>query len=356
MSKSTQEMRIQQRDLEREALELENSRATTDGRHGSGGPDADVTGGSPRADTADAAFDESVREILQRTPGYGGDVPLARLDDLGLARHALEIGLQGYTVVPPEVTGITSAQVDRLVELLLAHTEMVVGCRFSVEEGPEAELDYGGFPGYLELQSGAKPSQLQVTQLCTLDRAFRDLAVNPAAVALMEHLLGVGKAQFSSHNCFVKWTGEGYGDSLGLHLDQQPWGRPITANATWALTEYTKENGALAVVPGSHRRDTTPGKGAAAEAVPVECPAGSLIAWDGQLWHGAYPKTTPGLRVTISNYFRHQSLQPQDDIPNSFPQELADDCVDPDTFKRLAGFGLGPYTRHMIPYPKAVRR
>ncbi|HIC33212.1 MAG TPA: hypothetical protein EYO78_00310 [Gammaproteobacteria bacterium] len=89
------------------------------------------------------------------------------------------------------------------------------------------------------------------------------------------------------------------------------------------------------------------------EAIPVECPRGSLIAFHGQLWHGAYPKSTPGLRLTIANYYRHAAIQPQDDIPNHFPQALADDCDNPKLFKRLAGFG-NPYQTQVLPVPKSV--
>tara|TARA_E500000331_G_scaffold327395_1_gene346305 strand:+ start:2517 stop:2852 length:336 start_codon:yes stop_codon:yes gene_type:complete len=106
-------------------------------------------------------------------------------------------------------------------------------------------------------------------------------------------------------------------------------------------------------VPGSHRRNSHPTPDAAHEAIPVECPRGSLIAFHGALWHGAYPKTTPGLRVTISNYFRHSSIMPQDDIPNHFSRELSEDCIDPDTFKALAGFGA-PYQAPALPFPRAV--
>ena len=57
--------------------------------------------------------------------------------------------------------------------------------------------------------------------------------------------------------------------------------------------------------------------------------------------------------MTIANYYRHMSILPQDDIPNHFPQELADDCADPETFRRLAGFG-SPYQTQVYPLPKAV--
>ena len=279
--------------------------------------------------------------------------------ELGLEPYVLDIELQGYAVVPPSVTGVTDAEIDRLTQLLLDKSEKLVGCRFTVEDGPECELDYGGYGGTLELFSKAKPSQFQLMQLCTFDRAFRDLAVNPVENALIRYMIGPA-ARFSSHNCFVKWAGEGYGDSLGLHCDQQgvplPWGRrALNANCTWCLTEYTHADGALACVPGSHLHARPPTMPAAVkDAIPVECPRGSLIAFHGQLWHGAYPRTTPGLRVTIANYYRHAAIQPQDDIANHFPRELADDCRDPALFKELAGFGA-PYQSQVLPVPKAVR-
>ncbi|MDE0440849.1 MAG: phytanoyl-CoA dioxygenase family protein [Gammaproteobacteria bacterium] len=284
----------------------------------------------------------------------------AAIVELGLEPYVLDLELNGYAVVPPSVTGVTDAEIDTLTRLLLDKSEELVGCQFTVEDGPTSELDYGDHKGVIERMSGAEPSQFQLMQLCTFDRAFRDLAVNPVAVALMRHMIGHRATRFSSHNCFIKWAGDGYGDSLGLHCDQggvpQPWGRvALNANCNWCLTEYSPDSGPLACVPGSHLRASHPVQpGAAREAIPVECPRGSLIAFHGQLWHGAYPRTAPGLRITISNFYRHAAIQPQDDIPNHFPRELAEDCDDPDTFKQLAGFGL-PYQAQALPVPKARR-
>lgn len=290
----------------------------------------------------------------------------ARIEEHRLAPYVEELDEQGYAVVPPDVTGVTEDDVDELVTRLLEKSEELIGCRFTVENGPECELDYGDFPGFLERFSGAKPSQFQLMQLCTYHRVFRDLAINPVAVTLIHHLFGTEgsfgnhwPARFSSHNCFVKWAGEGYGESLGLHVDQGgiplPWGeKALNANCNWCLTDYTLDDGAFACVPGSHLRKRHPKlPDAAAEAIPIECPRGSLIAFHGALWHGAYPKKTPGLRVTIANFFRHAAISPQDDIPNHFPRELADDCADPKTFHMLAGFG-SPYQSQVYPLPRAV--
>jgi len=288
--------------------------------------------------------------------------------ELGLESYLKELDEQGYVVVPPSITGVSTAEINKLTQLLLDESERHVGCKFTVENGPEYKLDYGDYNGVLELKSGAEPSQFQLVQLCNIDRAFRDLAVNRVSTTILHHLIGAmgsplfggenWAARFSSFNSFIKWQGDGYGESLGLHCDQGgvplPWGeKALNANCTWALTDYTHEGGAFACVPGSHLRKSQPSPDAAQEAIAVECPRGSLIAFHGALWHGAYPKSTPGLRVTIANYFRHTSISPQDDIPNYFPRELADDCADPDTFKLLAGFG-SPYQSFALPFPRAV--
>jgi len=315
--------------------------------------------GSADADENKFQRSKDFKKLLLKDPKAIHEARQKSIKDLGLEKYIAELEIDGYTVVPPEVTGVSIAEIDHLTAVLLKKSEELIGCPFSVENGPEAELDYGDYPGTLELLSGVKPAQFQLMQLCTFDRAFRDLAINPVAVALMEHLIQPESTRFSSHNCFVKWKGDGYGSSLGLHCDQSgvplPWGRiALNANTNWCLTEYTLENGPLAVVPGSHHRNSNPVMPQAIdEAIPIECPKGSLIAFHGQLWHGAYPKEADGLRVTISNFYRHASIMPQDDIPNHFPQELADDCADPDLFKRLAGFGT-PYQTQVLPVPKAI--
>lgn len=107
------------------------------------------------------------------------------------------------------------------------------------------------------------------------------------ATALMRHMICQLETRFSSHNCFVKWNGKGYGESLGLYCDQQgcplPWGRrDLNAKCNWCLTDYSLEKGALAVVPGSHHRGCLPLlPQAIKEASPIECPRGSLVAFHG---------------------------------------------------------------------------
>ncbi len=287
-----------------------------------------------------------------------------QIQELELEQFVLQLEVDGLCVVPPERTGVAPETINAIAEQLLSEAQKVVGCEFDLNEGPRAELTMSADENVIAQFSGdrGEPTQFLVQQLCARDRLFRDLAINPVGVALIRHLIGQNATRFSSHNAFIKWQGEfGYGQNLGLHCDQmavpRPWGRnALTANTNWCITDYSLDGGALAYVPGSHRRMEPPRFPEAVElAVPVEAPAGSLIVFHGATWHGAFPRLTEGMRLSIANYFRHYMVLPQDDIKNLFPQELAEDCDDPDMFKFLAGFADEfPYSQQTERVPRLV--
>ena len=287
-----------------------------------------------------------------------------QIQELELEQFVLQLEVDGLCVVPPERTGVAPETINAIAEQLLSEAQEVVGCEFDLNEGPKAELTMSADENVIAQFSGdrGEPTQFLVQQLCARDRLFRDLAINPVGVALIRHLIGQNATRFSSHNAFIKWQGEfGYGQNLGLHCDQmavpRPWGRnALTANTNWCITDYSLDGGALAYVPGSHRRMEPPRFPEAVElAVPVEAPAGSLIVFHGATWHGAFPRLTEGMRLSIANYFRHYMVLPQDDIKNLFPQELAEDCDDPEIFKFLAGFADEfPYSQQTERVPRLV--
>ena len=287
---------------------------------------------------------------------------------LDLEQYALELETDGLTIVPASVTGFKQDHMERCIEVLLKKfTELTGGCAISLEEGPTGPLDW---PKSNELAPNAdnnpEPTQTLIQQLLQLDRCFRDLFVNPVVDALIGHMMGKTAEnpqrswRFSSTNSFVKWQGEfGYGEHLGLHCDQGanplPWGHTaLTANATWCLTEYTKEDGALAYVPGSHKSNAHPNHPFAAKrAVPAECAAGSVIVWPGSTWHGAFPKLTPGLRLNAVAYYRHHSVLPQENMKVTMRNQPWQDCENPDMLKELIGFeDFFPYESQNYPFPK----
>ncbi len=99
----------------------------------------------------------------------------------------------------------------------------------------------------------------------------------------------------------------GYGQQ-GLHADApaRGAGHTITAvTAIWMLDEFTSSNGATRIVPGTHvRNDAVPRRYAQPDAhhpdeIIVTGDAGSLIVFNGHLWHSGTRNRSDGPRRAV---------------------------------------------------------
>ena len=100
----------------------------------------------------------------------------------------------------------------------------------------------------------------------------------------------------------------------GLHPDFFPGHRTSgpwqVLAAMWCITGFTRDNGPLRVIPGSHRsaRDPAddmefPGMGPHPDEVKLIAPAGSLILFNSaSLWHSGTLNYSPGLRLAVTTY------------------------------------------------------
>ena len=156
-------------------------------------------------------------------------------------------------------------------------------------------------------------------------RVFRTIFQKPALLELIRAALGE-TCILSSLNGYTTTPG---GEEQALHLDQDQTvpGTLLTINAIHALDDFTRENGCTRLVPGSHERQWT---GRAAdieagekEAVHIEAPAGSIIAYSGGVWHASGCNRTRGPRRTLHAFFAREWVRPQ----WSFPGSLSSDVV-----------------------------
>ena len=116
------------------------------------------------------------------------------------------------------------------------------------------------------------------------------------------------------------WPHASEGLQLGLHSDMVSFPEPFPyiaqfCNVTWLLSDYTKDNGALAFVPGSHRLCRQPLSGESVRhVVPVEAPKGSLVVWHANTWRGSYPRVGPGLRTGIAYGLAREYVHPLEPV------------------------------------------
>jgi len=129
-----------------------------------------------------------------------------------------------------------------------------------------------------------------------------------------------------------------------LHADDQliPLPKPhvsIICNTMWALTEFTADNGATRLVPGSHRADRSPLPfGEPVETVAAEMAAGDVLVFDGSIWHGGGANRTQAPRLGIAMNYCAGWLRQQENQQLGIPRDIAR-TFSP-RLRKLAGFGL----------------
>ena len=133
-------------------------------------------------------------------------------------------------------------------------------------------------------------------------------------------------------------------DAQPLHADDQliPLPKPhvsIICNSMWALTDFTIENGATRVVPGSHRADRSPQPfGEPVETLAAEMKAGSVLVFDGSIWHGGGANRSTERRLGLAMNYCAGWMRQQENQQLGIPLEVARGFSP--RLRKLAGFGL----------------
>ena len=141
----------------------------------------------------------------------------------------------------------------------------------------------------------------------------------------------------------------------GLHQDDVLWPIPrphvpFVVNTVLAVDEFTCENGATIVAPGSHKLLTEPGESLPEdmEQIQVELKPGALVAWTGALFHGGGENTTDSSRLAIDINFNLSYLRQQENQYVGIPREEIPKL--PKRLQRLVGYqhGFGPVGPGMV--------
>ena len=288
------------------------------------------------------------------------DAAFASLMKMGLGQYVAELENFGYTVVPPELSGAS----DLLKPLLKAIS------RISAERNNGTKPDFKTGASHSE---GMGPAGQHLFFLLGEDPVFQQAMMNPVVVNFVKYLMP--DPIISSVTSMLKGPGI---MPLQLHSDQpiQPIPRSLVCNTTYLLSDYTRDNGALCFVPGSHKLMRNPGLAenfhelmrnpglaenfslgdlsqkevgqklkageltikSAPNAKAVEAKKGSLVIWHGNTWHGAFNRTNAGLRVNLIVYWCSASLRPQE----PYREQLSDAVIKAggEEFAQLIGRGI----------------
>lgn len=128
-----------------------------------------------------------------------------------------------------------------------------------------------------------------------------------------------------------------------IHADDQliPLAKPHAAtvcNTMWALTDFTEENGATRIIPGTHLADRSPDFGASYDSIPAEMKKGSVLIWHGSLWHGGGANRTRERRVGIAMNYCAGYIRQQENQQLGIPREIASGFSP--RLRELVGYGV----------------
>lgn len=187
--------------------------------------------------------------------------------------------------------------------------------------------------------------------------ACRDLVAHPSILALANGFLAPFCDRIQLHLTQVITLLPGQGNQP-LHRDRLAWGdylpREIEPqfNTIWGITEFSDENGATRLVPGSHRwpyeRRAEP-----EEFARGSMSAGSVLLYTGSVLHSGGENGSQAPRSGINITYTLGWLRQEENQYLSCPPEIARE-MSPD-LQELMGYTMGTYALgyYSNPEPRA---
>jgi hypothetical protein len=154
-----------------------------------------------------------------------------------------------------------------------------------------------------------EPGARRLANLADKGEVFVDCAVEPRVLEYVGHVLGPA-LKLSSLN--ARSANPRSDDAQPLHVDAGalPDERGFwVCNTVWMLDAFTTENGALRVIPGSHRSGRRPQDALEDPRRPhpderlVTGEAGDLVVMNSHLWHGGTANRTDRARLALHAFY-----------------------------------------------------
>ena len=132
-----------------------------------------------------------------------------------------------------------------------------------------------------------------------------------------------------------------------LHQDEIAWDMfpfpddyHVQCNTLWAMTDYCEKMGATRIVPGSHHAGRSVEFEMAA-SFPAEMEKGSVLVYDGKVYHGGGANQSDQVRSAINLTYALGWLRQEENQFLSCPLEIARTL--PDQLLRLMGYQCGAF-------------
>ncbi|HUO05797.1 MAG TPA: phytanoyl-CoA dioxygenase family protein [Candidatus Binataceae bacterium] len=248
------------------------------------------------------------------------------MDKEQITAHVDRIKSDGYSVVE---NAIEPDFIDRISEdLARLERELDIKPRMNVFEGNKTT---------------------RVLNLLKYGKTFESIPVHPNILPIVEGVLD-GGLLVSTLSSVAIFPGE---LAQPIHADDQliPLKKPhqaIICNTMWALTDFTEENGATRIIPGSHKSERNPEFMKHYPSIPALMKKGSVLVWHGSLWHGGGANVSDQVRIGIAMNYCAGYIRQQENQQLGIPREIIRGFSP--RLKELVGYGVYRGLLGMIQY------
>ena len=172
----------------------------------------------------------------------------------------------------------------------------------------------------------------------------RDLVMHPRILELCDGFLLPNCQRYQLHLTQIIRLRPGQGRQV-IHRDRWAWGSHLShvepqLNTIWALSDFSEENGATQVVPGSTQwpDDRVPEVG---EVTQATIEPGSVLVYSGSVFHGGGENRSEADRIGLNITYSLGWLRQEENQYLSTPPELAREVSE--DLQELIGYSLGQY-------------
>src|SRR5439155_21177674 len=159
-----------------------------------------------------------------------------------------------------------------------------------------------------------EPHSRRLANLVDKGDVFERVIETPRVLECMEHVLG---PQFKLSSLNVRsadpnndWTQPLHADSGAVADERGYW----VCNSVWMLDDFTTDNGAIRMVPGSHRWGRAPAAGmyeAHTEEILLTGRAGDVVIMNAHMWHGGTANRSAAHRRAMHVYYKRRDKPQQ---------------------------------------------
>jgi len=162
-----------------------------------------------------------------------------------------------------------------------------------------------------------EPQTRRLANLVDKGEVFRRIIGMPDILKFVAHVLR-GELKLSSLNArsanpHSDWVQPLHADAGALADDRGFW----VCNTVWMLDDFTADNGATRMVPGTHRAGQLPQAALADPSLPhpgevlVTGPAGSVVVQNAHIWHGGTANRTGAPRRAVHGFYTRRDKPQQ---------------------------------------------